>query len=106
MALSAAIVFEARASTGNDNWGGGFKAGATGTDRSQQNSAQVAIDNATITTSITANVITFTGYTPTSADVGNVVQMLTGTNVTAGFYEITAQTSTTWTVTGTASLPT
>lgn len=78
----------------------------TGQDRSQQNSPQVAIDNSVITTSITANVITFTGYTPTVADVGNVVQMLTGTNVTAGFYQITAFTSTTWTVTGAVNLPT
>src|SRR5437868_6674660 len=99
MALSSSIVWETRASGASDNNGGGFKAGATGTDRSQQNSAQVVIDNSTITTSITTNVITFTGgYTATSADVGNVVQMLTGTNVTAGWYEITAQTSTTWTV--------
>lgn len=106
MALSAALVWECRASGASDNNGGGFKAGAAGTDRSQQNAAQVVIDNSTITTSITANVITFTGYTPTAADVGNVVQMLTGTNVTAGFYEITGQTGTTWTVAGTAALPT
>jgi len=106
MALSAALVWECRASGASDNNGGGFKAGAAGTDRSQQNAAQVVIDNSTITTSITANVITFTGYTPTAADVGNVAQMLTGTNVTAGFYEITAQTGTTSTVAGTAALPT
>src|SRR5436189_2326442 len=100
MALSNSIVWETRASGASDSNGGGFKAGAAGTDRSMQNAAHVAIDNATITTSITTNVITFTGatYTPTSADVGNVVQMLTGTNVTAGFYEITAQGATTWTV--------
>lgn len=92
-------MWEVRASGASDNSGGGFVAGAAGTDRSQQNAAQVAINNATITTSITTNVITFTlGYTPTSADVGNIVQMLTGTNVTAGFYQITAQTGTTWTV--------
>jgi hypothetical protein len=98
MALSAAIVWELQ-SGGSDNNGGGFKAGAAGTDRSQQTAAQVVLDNGTITTSITTTVITFTaGYTATSADVGNVVQMLTGTNVTAGFYEITAQTSSTWTV--------
>jgi hypothetical protein len=105
MAISSAMVWEIRA-TGSDSNGGGFKAGATGTDRSQQDAAQVAIDNSTITTSITANVITFTGYVPTSADPGNVVQMLTGTNVTAGFYEIIAQTPTTWTVAGAVNLPT
>jgi hypothetical protein len=77
-----------------------------GTDRSQQTTTQVNIDNSTITTSITASVITFTGYTPTAADVGNTVRMLTGTNVTAGVYEIIAFTGTTWTVTGAAALPT
>jgi lysophospholipase L1-like esterase len=106
MASSASRVFEVRAATGNDNNGGAFVAGATGTDRSQQTSPQVVIDNATITTSITANVITFTGYVPSAADVGNVVQMLTGTNVTAGFYEVVSQTATTWTVAGAVSLPT
>jgi len=101
MAITAAAVGEVRQATGNDNWGGFFIAGASGTDRSQANAAFVVIDNSTITTSITTNVITFTGgYTPTAADIGNVVQMLTGTNVTAGFYNITAQTSTTWTVNG------
>src|SRR5262249_6536029 len=79
---------------------------APGTDRSQQTNVQVNIDNSTITTSITATVITFTGYTPTAADVGNTVRMLTGTNVTAGTYEITAWTGSTWTVTGAANLPT
>lgn len=91
-ALSAATVWECRASGASDNNGGGFVAGSGGTDRSQQNSAQVVIDNATITTSITTSVITFTGstYTVLAGDVGNIVQMLTGTNVTAGFYQITS----------------
>lgn len=99
MALAAAIIWEVQTG-GSDSNGGGFKAGASGTDRSQQAAAQVAIDNATITTSIATNVITFTGgYSPSSADVGNVVQMLTGTNVTAGFYEITSVVAgTSWTV--------
>lgn len=70
-----------------------------GTDRSQQVTAQVNIDNSVITTSITTTTITFTGYTPTAADVGNVVQFLTGTNITANtFYQIVGWTSTTWVV--------
>lgn len=77
-----------------------------GTDYSQQDGPQVVINNTTITTSITANVITFTGYAPSSADVGNIAHMLTGTNITAGAYQITAITATTWTVTGPATLPT
>lgn len=98
MAISANVVWEVR-TTGSDTNGCGFNSAAAGTDRSQQTSAQVNIDNSTITTSITTAVITFTGgYTATSADVGNVVHMATGTNVTVGFYEITGQTSSTWTV--------
>jgi parallel beta helix pectate lyase-like protein len=90
MALSATTVLEVR-STGSDSNGGGFDSASSGTDYSQQNSAQVNIDNSTITTSITTNVITFvTGYTPSAADVGNVVNMLTGTNVNTGRYLITA----------------
>lgn len=76
-----------------------------GTDYSLQDSPQVVINNTTITTSITSNTITFTGYTPSAADVGNIVHMLTGTNITAGPYQITGFTSTTWTVTGPAVLP-
>src|SRR5947209_15754292 len=98
MAISANTVFEIR-TTGSDNNGGGFVTGASGTDFSQQDTAQVNIDNATITTSITTTTVTFSaGYTPTAADIGNIVQFLTGTNVTAGFYQITAQTATTWTL--------
>ncbi len=83
MALGALLTWEVRTS-GSDNNGGAFNTGASGTDYSQQNSAQVAIDNSIITTSITTNVVTFvTGYTPSAADVGNVVNFLTGTNVTA-----------------------
>jgi hypothetical protein len=102
MGVSAATVWECRAQTGSDANGGGFVAGSGGTDRSQQNLAFVVIDNATITTSVTTNVITFTaGYTPTAADVGNLVQVVSGTNATAGnFFNITAQTATTWTVNG------
>lgn len=93
MALTAANVLEVRTGAGvSDNNGAAFDPTSAGTDRSQQNSPQVAIDNSTITTSITTNVITFTGntYTVLAGDVGNVVQMLTGTNVTPAFYRITS----------------
>lgn len=105
MALSAAIEWDVR-TTGSDSNGGGFKKGATGTDRSQQNSAQLTIDNSTVTATITGTTITFTGgYTPSSADVGNVVNIISttgGTPPTLTRYEITAQSSSTWTI-GTAS---
>lgn len=109
MAKSAANVIELR-TTGNDLNGGGFKSGASGTDRSQQDAAQVVIDNATIictTTGVNSNIITFvSGYVPSAADIGNLVYVASGTNITAGTYEITAQSSTTWTVTGDQNLTT
>ncbi len=79
-----------------------------GTDRSQQTGAQVNIENSAITASTpgaNSNVLTFLGgYVPTAADVGNCVQMTGGTNITAGVYEITAWSATTWTVTGAGNL--
>lgn len=92
MAISAATVFECRASGASDSNGGGFVAGSGGTDRSQQNSAQVAVGGGTVTSSITTTVVTFTGgtYTVLAGDIGNIVQFISGTNVTAGFYQITA----------------
>jgi hypothetical protein len=107
MALPAQVVWEVR-TTGSDTNGGGFVLAGAGTDFSQQDAQQVNIDNSAITTSINGTTVTFTGYTPTSADVDNIVQFLTGTNVIVhdpnnaspkcGFYRITGQTSTTWTL--------
>ncbi len=113
-ALSSATVWEVRASGAgvSDNNGGAAVGGIAGeVDRSQQNGPQVAIDNSAITTTITANVITFTGshYTVLAGDVGNIVHMLTGTNVTAGWYQISSVgtgLNGTWTVTGAVNLPT
>src|SRR5205085_834963 len=95
MALSSSIVWETRASGASDNNGGGFKAGATGTDRSQQNSAQVVIDNSTITTSITTNVITFTGgYTATSANSPTRLIGYSSARGDSGHATLTLQTNT------------
>lgn len=81
-----------------------------GTDRSQSTSAQVVIDNVLITCTTpgaNSNTLTFTlGYTPTAADVGNVFQATGGTNINAGFYQITGWTTTTWTVIGATNLTT
>lgn len=93
-AISAATVWETRASGASDNNGGGAVAGIAGeVDRSQQNAAQVAIDHATITSSVTTSIITFTGgtYTVLAGDVGNIVQVISGTNTTPNtFFQITA----------------
>lgn len=109
MPASASTVYEVRG-TGDDTNGGGFVTGAAGTDRSLQNAAQVNIDNSNITCTSTSggNQITFAGgsspYTATSADVGNIVQISGGVNTVVGFYQITAQTSTTWTLAGTSNV--
>lgn len=90
MALSAQIVWEVRP-TGNDENGGGYKAGATGFDWSQQNGPHVNIDGATITAVVhsTTTQMNITGYTVSVNDSGNIYQNFAGTS-TSGFYEITA----------------
>jgi len=85
MALSASIVWEIR-TTGSDSNGGGFKTGASGTDYSQQDSAQYAL---TGLTSSGAGAVILTSSA--AADmVGNLIQITGGTNFTTGFYEITS----------------
>jgi hypothetical protein len=84
MALSAGTVWEVR-TTGNDLNGGGFV--ATGTDYSQQDSAQKSGADLAIHASTNTDVL------PTAAgvsadDVGNLIQIASGTGWTAGFYEI------------------
>lgn len=84
MALSSAIVWEIRTS-GSSNNGGGFKAGASGTDYSQQDSAQYSPSSA-LSTSGSSAVI---AYAAASADmVGNIINITAGTNFTTGRYEI------------------
>ena len=83
MALNAAIVWEVR-TTGNANNGGGFKTDATGTDYSQQDSAQYAL---TLCTTAAANAIILNSNAA-AVMVGNVCQVISGTNFTPGFYEI------------------
>jgi hypothetical protein len=77
------MVWEIR-SNGNDNNGGGFKTGASGTDYSQQTSPQYALTSVT-----TAGVGATFLLASASADmVGNIAHVVSGTNFTAGFYEI------------------
>jgi len=73
-----------------------------GTDYSQQNSAQVTIDNSTVTATGTTNTITFqnSSYTPTKNDVGNMVLLTAGTNVRPGFYEIMGFSGSNWIMSG------
>lgn len=85
MALSGAVVWEARTAGATTN-GGGFKAGASGTDFSQQNAAQYALTNGT--TNGTTTVLTASAATNM---VGNLAYIAGGTgSITGAWYEITA----------------
>lgn len=89
MAISAAIEWDVQGGVGSDNNGGGYKAGAGGTDYSQVG----ATPHATLTVlsvvgASTSDIMVSTvDYTIAATDVGNVVQV-TGGTATAGFYEI------------------
>jgi hypothetical protein len=79
-----------------------------GVDRSLQPTAQLTINNSTVTATTTganSNTLTFTaGYTPTGADVGNIFRATGGTNITVGVFEVVAVSGNTWTVAGTSNL--
>lgn len=82
-------VFEMRPTNGNDSNGGGFVSGASGTDFSQQNSAQY-----TFTTLASSNgttnpcVVSDTNHNFVASDVGNIMQITAGTNWTTSFFQI------------------
>lgn len=87
MALSAATVWEVR-TTGSDANGAGFVTGASGTDYSQQNAAQWSGSDG-IGSNANSN-FQSVGAGFTSAAVGNLMYITTGTNFTPGYYQITA----------------
>jgi hypothetical protein len=92
MALSASTVFEVRYS-GSDTNGGGFVTGASGTDWSQQNTAQYAV-----TDGVTAGTTTITSATANFGTdvVGNIMYVQGGSgSVVAGWYQITSRTNST-----------
>lgn len=86
MAIAAAMVFEVR-TTGADTNGGGFKAGASGTDYSQQDAAQFSGTDLVID-AVTNTKVTSAGHNFVATDVGNIIQISAGTSWTTGFYEI------------------
>jgi hypothetical protein len=97
MAISQYTHFEIR-TTGNDNNGGGFFTGASGTDYSQQDAAQATLTTASVVNATTTKIDVDSGdYTCTDADVGNLIQIHGGT-ATAGFYQITARSAQQWTL--------
>jgi len=92
MALAATTVWEVQTG-GDDNNGGGYKSDAGTTDYSQQASAQLTVtDGATSGVGVTTLTSATGGFT--SAMVGNIVHLYSGTNLTADWYEITAYTDT------------
>jgi hypothetical protein len=85
MALSSACVWEIRSTaTANNANGGFFKAGATGTDYSQQDAAQW---NLTGLSSAGAGAVIPT-VSAAATMVGNGLHVISGTNATVGWYEI------------------
>jgi parallel beta helix pectate lyase-like protein len=88
MAISSNTNWEVR-TAGNDNNGGGFVSGATGTDYSQQNAAQYTFTDLASTNGTTnPSQVSSASHSFVAADVGNIIQITAGTNFTAGFYQI------------------
>lgn len=95
MALPSTGVIEIRstATAGNVN-GGGFNSALGGTDYTLQDTAQLALTDLASTSA--SGWLTLTSATGgfTSAMVGNYIHIASGTNFTAGWYEVTAYTDT------------
>lgn len=97
MALSAASVWEVR-TAGLDTNGGGFVAGAAGTDYSQQDAKNTAGSNISTTDAVAVGTGVITSATAafTSAIVGNIIYLQGGTGaLAAGWYQVTVFTSST-----------
>lgn len=86
MAISASTVFEVRPTNGADTSGGGFVTGASGTDRSQQNAAQITYTDLVI--GATTTELTSAAFPFSAAEVGNIIQITGGTGFTVGFYQV------------------
>src|SRR5260221_6595295 len=85
MALSVLTVWEVRPTAGNDLNGGGFHTGASGTDYSQQDTAQYSASDLT---SISSLVVSSASHNFVATDVGHIINIASGTGFTVGFYEI------------------
>ncbi len=92
MALSGSTIWEVRTG-GSDTNGGGFVAGASGTDWSQQDSPQYSV-----TDGVTAGSTTITSATANFGTdvVGNIIYVAGGTgSVTGAWYQIVSRTNST-----------
>ena len=101
MALVQGIEWDVQ-TIGSDTNGGGYfyTAGWGQFDRSISGTPWLTIDNVTVVATVATTTITFTsGYSPSGyADMGNVVNIISGSGLTPGRYLITSCTSTTWTL--------
>jgi hypothetical protein len=95
-----------RTTGASDANGGGFDTAKAGTDYSQSVNnggscaAKLNIDGSAVTATASGVTVTFTGgtHTATAAEVGNLFYLAAGSGATLGWYEITAYSSTTWTL--------
>lgn len=93
MAISADTAWEVRGGVGSDTSGGGFVAGGSGTDWSQQTSPQYSVTDA-----ITAGTTTITSASASFGTdvVGNILYISGGTgSITAARYQIVSRTNST-----------
>jgi len=96
MPLNANCIWEIR-TDGDDANGGAFRSGASGTDFSMQASAQKSGTDLTMHPTLNTRVQPVVAGVA-AADVGNVINITAGTGWTAGWYEITSQDGTYWTL--------
>lgn len=99
--LPAATTWEVR-TVGNNNNGGCFITGSTGTDFSQQNAAQYTVTDLALPTGTT---LTSATHTFIASDVGNCIHITAGTGYTAGFYQIVSVAGGTATIDRAAGTP-
>ena len=85
MALNAAVEWDVR-TTGSDSNAGGFRAGATGTDYSIQDAAQITYTDLVIGGTNTQ--LTSAAFPFSALHVGNIINITAGTGFTVGRYEI------------------
>lgn len=94
MAYAALTQWEVR-STGSNGNGGGFNIGATGTDYSQSDTPLFSYTDLTI---VTATTVSSVARPFIAADIGNVINITTGTGFTVQRVQITGVTGSTATV--------
>lgn len=82
---SNTTTFEVRPTVGSNNNGGCFITGGTGTDFSQQDSAQYTFTDLVLVSTTT---MSSASHVFVSTDVDNCIHITAGTNFTVGFYRI------------------